>query len=304
MRRRAGWRWWSRTCRRSRRPCPRSARARASARRSRRSPASSSRRGSTRSTRRRSSRTRRRATSTSPASTSRAAPRARSSARCVREASPNFPWPKSMRFGAARRRRRAALVRPLHSIVLLLDGKVVPFEIAGVEAGKETRGHRFHGNEPFKVTGFADYDEGAQSSTRSSSIPRRAQRRSPSRRARSPRSTSWRWSRTRRCSPRTPASPSGRPVLMGEFDEAFLEVPAECLTTVDEDAPEVLLAARIRVEEARRTTSCWSSNLNAKDGGTTDRRRQREGDRARGLSDAKFFWEQDLKKRSRACATS
>ncbi len=50
-------------------------------------------------------------------------------------------------------------IRPLHSIVLLLDGKVVPFEIAGIKAGKETRGHRFLGNEPFKVTGFADYEK-------------------------------------------------------------------------------------------------------------------------------------------------
>ena len=32
-------------------------------------------------------------------------------------------------------------------------------------------------------------------------------------------------------------------VLMGEFDKAFLEVPAECLMILHEDAPEVLLAA-------------------------------------------------------------
>ena len=43
--------------------------------------------------------------------------------------------------------------------MLLLDGKVVPFEIAGIKAGKETRGHRFLGNEPFEVTGFADYEK-------------------------------------------------------------------------------------------------------------------------------------------------
>ena len=61
-------------------------------------------------------------------------------------------------------------IRPLHSIVLLLDGKVVPFEIAGIKAGNTTRGHRFHGNEPFKVTGFADYEkqlEAAQGDPRS-----------------------------------------------------------------------------------------------------------------------------------------
>ncbi len=52
---------------------------------------------------------------------------------------------------------RSTWVRPLHSIVCLLDGKVVPFEIAGVETGNETRGHRFHGNEPFEVESSADY---------------------------------------------------------------------------------------------------------------------------------------------------
>ena len=42
-----------------------------------------------------------------------------------------FPWPKSMRWGAG----RTTWVRPLHSIVCLLDGKVMPFAIEGVEAG-------------------------------------------------------------------------------------------------------------------------------------------------------------------------
>ena len=67
-----------------------------------------------------------------------------------------FPWPKSMRWGAG----KTTWVRPLHSIVCLLDGKVVPFEIEEVESGKETRGHRFHGNEPFEVKGAADYAKG------------------------------------------------------------------------------------------------------------------------------------------------
>ena len=70
-----------------------------------------------------------------------------------------FPWPKSMRWGSG----RTTWVRPLHSIVCLLDGKVVPFAIEDVESGKETRGHRFHGNEPFEVKGAADYAKGLKS---------------------------------------------------------------------------------------------------------------------------------------------
>ena len=45
----------------------------------------------------------------------------------------SFPWPKSMRWGSG----RTTWVRPLHSIVCLLDGKVVPFEIEGVESGND-----------------------------------------------------------------------------------------------------------------------------------------------------------------------
>src|SRR5262245_25821188 len=48
-----------------------------------------------------------------------------------------FPWPKAMRWGSG----RTTWVRPLHSIVCLLDGKVVPFAIENVAAGRATRGH-------------------------------------------------------------------------------------------------------------------------------------------------------------------
>jgi glycyl-tRNA synthetase beta chain len=66
-----------------------------------------------------------------------------------------FPWPKSMRWGSGKLR----WVRPLHSILCLLDGKVIDFEIEGIRSGKETRGHRFMAPEPFSVKGFADYEK-------------------------------------------------------------------------------------------------------------------------------------------------
>src|SRR4029079_17994149 len=96
----------------------------------------------------------------------------------LRETILNFPWPKTMRFNA-KLDNGAELrwIRPLHSIVLLLGGKVVPFEIAGIKAGNVTRGHRFLGNEPFKVAGFAAYEKGLKqhkvvldSATRAASI--------------------------------------------------------------------------------------------------------------------------------------
>jgi len=65
----------------------------------------------------------------------------------------NFPWPKSMKSG----RSNFRWVRPLQSMICLLDGKVVDFEVGGVATGNTTEGHRRHGKGPFTVTSFADY---------------------------------------------------------------------------------------------------------------------------------------------------
>lgn len=70
----------------------------------------------------------------------------------------NFPWPKSMRWGAGSLR----WVRPLHSIICLLTDEagatVVPLEIDGITAGNTTRGHRFLSKGDIKVSGFEDYE--------------------------------------------------------------------------------------------------------------------------------------------------
>ena len=69
----------------------------------------------------------------------------------------NFPWPKSMRWGAGSLR----WVRPLHSVICLLSdeagAEVVPFEIDGIRAGDVTRGHRFMAPDAFSVVSFEDY---------------------------------------------------------------------------------------------------------------------------------------------------
>jgi glycyl-tRNA synthetase beta chain len=67
----------------------------------------------------------------------------------------NFPWPKSMKFGEGAKAQR--WVRPLHRLICLLDGAVVPVEVFGLTASNVTEGHRIHGSGPFTVTGFADY---------------------------------------------------------------------------------------------------------------------------------------------------
>jgi len=69
----------------------------------------------------------------------------------------DFPWPKSMRWGSGSLR----WVRPLHSILCLLSddsgAQIVPLTIDGITAGDSTRGHRFMAPAPFRVTGFEDY---------------------------------------------------------------------------------------------------------------------------------------------------
>ncbi|MBI1263144.1 MAG: glycine--tRNA ligase subunit beta [Alphaproteobacteria bacterium] len=67
----------------------------------------------------------------------------------------SFPWPKSMKFGEGEKAQR--WVRPLHRLICLLDGQIVPAEVFGLTAANITEGHRIHGSGPFTVTGFADY---------------------------------------------------------------------------------------------------------------------------------------------------
>jgi len=69
----------------------------------------------------------------------------------------NFPWPKSMRWGSGSLR----WVRPLHSILAILTNEegaqVVPLDVDGIASGDTTRGHRFMASDTIKVTSFEDY---------------------------------------------------------------------------------------------------------------------------------------------------
>ena len=62
-------------------------------------------------------------------------------------------WPKSMRWGNV----GIPFVRPVHWIVGLFNGQVLPFEFAGIASGAVSRGHRFMAPEPFEVYGVEDY---------------------------------------------------------------------------------------------------------------------------------------------------
>ncbi len=200
-----------------------------------------------------------------------------------------FPWPKSMRWGSG----KTTWVRPLHSIVCLLDGKVVRFEIEDVASGKETRGHRFHGDEPFEVEGAADYAKGLKkhkvildAAERVALIGEQARELAAEHKlalvedeallAENAGLTEW---------------PT---VLMGTFDEAFLAVPAECLMTAMKQHQKCFSLKHPRSGKLANKF-LLVSNLVAKDGGKQIVAGNEKVIRAR-LSDANFFWEQDLKK--------
>ena len=74
-----------------------------------------------------------------------------------------FPWPKSMRWGAASIRPDSLRwVRPLHSILATFgpeteDPEIVPFSVDGIKAGNITHGHRFMAPRAIAVRRFDDY---------------------------------------------------------------------------------------------------------------------------------------------------
>jgi glycyl-tRNA synthetase beta chain len=73
----------------------------------------------------------------------------------IRRIVADFPWPKSMRWGSGSLR----WVRPLQGIVAILGEDIVPVEIDGIVSGATTVGHRFHHPGPITIGGAADYVE-------------------------------------------------------------------------------------------------------------------------------------------------
>src|SRR5919107_1619707 len=74
-----------------------------------------------------------------------------------------FPWPKSMRWGTASAEPGSLRwVRPLHAIVCTFgpeteEPEVVPFEVDGIRSGDVTHGHPFLAPDPIEVRRFDDY---------------------------------------------------------------------------------------------------------------------------------------------------
>ncbi|GAB7026937.1 glycine--tRNA ligase subunit beta [Geotalea toluenoxydans] len=67
----------------------------------------------------------------------------------------NIPFKKSMRWGD----QEVRFARPVHWIVALFDGIVIPFALGNVQSGSMSRGHRFMANTSFPVRDFGHYLE-------------------------------------------------------------------------------------------------------------------------------------------------
>jgi glycyl-tRNA synthetase beta chain len=213
-------------------------------------------------------------------------------AEVLRETILNFPWPKTMRFNAKLDGGgELRWIRPLHSIVLLLDGKVVPFEIAGIKSGATTRGHRFMGGEPFKVTGFADYEKQLKANKVVLDFAERAASINEGAHALA-KETKLTLVEDDALAAENAGLTEWPTVLLGEFDKSFLEVPGECLTSAMKTHQKCF---SLRHGKKLSNHFLLVTNLKAKDGGKTIIAGNEKVIAAR-LSDAKFFWETDLKK--------
>jgi glycyl-tRNA synthetase beta chain len=210
-------------------------------------------------------------------------------AEVVPEVMQRFPWPKSMRWGS----HAFTWVRPLHSILCILGGKVVPFEVAGVTSSNTTRGHRFHGPEPFAVEGFSDYRPKLEArKVRLDSAERAAAIASEARAL--ARKHKLELVEDEGLLAENAGLTEWPVVLMGHFDEAFLEVPPEVLITAMRTHQKCF---SLRHPKTKKLANRFLvvSNLIAGDKGAAIVAGNEKVIRAR-LSDARFFWEQDLKR--------
>jgi len=209
----------------------------------------------------------------------------------------DFPWPKSMRWGAASRSPGSLRwVRPLQSIVCTFGPEteepvVVDFEIDGVRSSNITYGHRFHAPEPITVRRFDDYVEKLEQAKVVLSAERRK--------------------RIILDDAKNLAFASGLElvedeglleevsglvewpvVLMGEFEEAYLEIPPEVVRLTIRANQKCFVCRPQGQAEKLSNRFIITANIEASDGGKEIAYGNGKVVRAR-LSDALYFWKTD-----------
>ena len=207
----------------------------------------------------------------------------------------NFPWPKSMRWGAKSAESGSLKwVRPLQSILCTFGPEteepvVINFEAGGVQSGNVTYGHRFHAPEAINVRRFEDYSASLEKAKVVLDADRRKE--------------------IIRADAQNLAFAKGLelvedealleevgnlvewPVaLIGEFEEAFLDIPPEVIRLTIKENQKCFV---LRKGENLSNNFLMVANIEASDGGSEIALGNAKVVNAR-LSDAKFFWETDL----------
>ncbi|WP_306149584.1 MULTISPECIES: glycine--tRNA ligase subunit beta [unclassified Roseibium] len=205
----------------------------------------------------------------------------------------NFPWPKSMRWGTTTTR----WVRPLHSIIATFgpeteEPDVVPFEFDGITSGKTTRGHRFLADVAFDVRRFDDYAPALEKHKVVLDADRRKEIILADAKDRAL-ALGLELVEDPGLLEEVAGLVEWPVVLTGSFDEAFLEIPDECIQlTIKVNQKCFVLKDPKTGKLANKFVLI--SNIVAPDDGKLIIAGNEKVIRAR-LSDAQFFWTSDLK---------
>ena len=203
----------------------------------------------------------------------------------------DFPWPKSMRWGAGSLR----WVRPLQSILCILSDEagtdVVPFDVDGIVSGNTTEGHRFMAPARFPVAHFADYAAKLKrAKVMLSSEDRAAHIRHDADQM------AFAAGLTLVADAGLLAEVAGLVewpvVLMGTIEDRFLDLPPEVLQTSMREHQKFFSVRNPETGRIERFITV--ANVETADHGATILAGNQKVLSAR-LSDAKFFWENDLR---------
>ncbi|WP_287886082.1 MULTISPECIES: glycine--tRNA ligase subunit beta [Paracoccus] len=203
----------------------------------------------------------------------------------------DFPWPKSMRWGSGSLR----WVRPLHSIICLLSDEsgasVVPLEIEGIGAGNTTRGHRFMAPDEIAVSGFEDY---AAKLRRARVMLDAAEREAAIRQeaANLAFARGWEIAPDEGLLSEVAGLVEWPVPLMGAIEDRFLALPPEVLQTSMKEHQKFFSARNPKTGRIEGFVTV--ANIETPDHGETILKGNQRVLAAR-LSDAAFFWENDLR---------
>ncbi|OWY01666.1 glycine--tRNA ligase subunit beta [Thioclava sp. F1Mire-8] len=203
----------------------------------------------------------------------------------------NFPWPKSMRWGEGNLR----WVRPLHSILAILTDEagatVVPLDVDGIKAGDTTRGHRFMAPDVLQVSGYESYAKQLKAAKvmldpneRAEAIDHDA--------AQMAFAKGWEVVPDKGLLAEVSGLVEWPVTLMGEIDGEFLDLPPEVLQTSMKEHQKFFSVKNPKTGRIEGFVTV--ANRETADHGATILAGNQKVLSAR-LSDAKFFWENDLR---------